>query len=111
MYAKAPAKKAPTIQENNIGRPIPPKKPVVAGLTASIDTVFNKEMLQKGKLGLFFKKEIFSITKKIDYCEKEKLEIDKFRLESIKGITKKYNWDFVTIQYLEIFKSLISKRN
>jgi len=77
----------------------------------ALDTVFNKEMLQKGKLGLFFKKEIFSITKKIDYCEKEKLEIDKFRLESIKGITKKYNWDFVTIQYLEIFKSLISKRN
>ena len=39
MYAKAPAKKAPTIQENNIGRPIPPKKPVVAGLTDSIDSI------------------------------------------------------------------------
>ena len=39
MYAKAPAKKAPTIHENNIGRPMPPKKPVVAGLTDSIDSI------------------------------------------------------------------------
>ena len=38
IYAKPPAKKAPTIQENMIGRPIPPKKPVVAGFTASIDS-------------------------------------------------------------------------
>jgi glycosyltransferase involved in cell wall biosynthesis len=28
----------------------------------ALDTVFNKEMLQKGKFGLFFKKELFSIT-------------------------------------------------
>jgi hypothetical protein len=38
-YANPPAKKAPTIQENKIGRPMPPKKPVVAGLTASIDSI------------------------------------------------------------------------
>ena len=45
----------------------------------ALDTVFNKEMLQKGKFGLFFKKELFSITNQIEYCEKEKLEIDKLR--------------------------------
>ena len=39
MYAKPPAKKPPTIQENIIGKPMPPKKPVVAGLTASIDSI------------------------------------------------------------------------
>ena len=43
-YAKAPAKKAPTIQENKIGRPMPPKKPVVAGLTASIDSIAGPEI-------------------------------------------------------------------
>ena len=47
----------------------------------------------------------------IDYCEKEKLIIDKLRQESINGITKKYNWDFVTSQYLEVFNSLVSQRN
>jgi glycosyltransferase involved in cell wall biosynthesis len=74
----------------------------------ALDTVFNKEMLQKGKFGLFFKKELFSITNAIDHCENEKLQIDKLREESKNGITNKYNWDFVTKQYLDVFKSLIS---
>ena len=38
----------------------------------ALDTVFNKEMLQKGKFGLcFLKKNFFSITNMIDYCDKE----------------------------------------
>ena len=77
----------------------------------ALDTVFNKEMLQKGKFGLFFKKEFLSITEMIQYCEKEKLKIDKLRHESINGITNKYNWDFVTKQYLDVFNSLFSQRN
>ena len=73
----------------------------------ALDTVFNQEMLQKGKFGFFFKKELISVTNQIDYCEKEKLIIDKLRSESIYGITKKYNWNFVTSEYLEVFKSLV----
>ena len=77
----------------------------------ALDTVFNQEMLQRGKFGLFFKKELLTITNYINYCEKEKQEIDNFRRKSIYGIIKKYNWDFITSQYLEVFKSLISQRN
>jgi glycosyltransferase involved in cell wall biosynthesis len=77
----------------------------------ALDTVFNKEMLQKGKFGLFFKKEFLSITEIINHCEKENILIDKLRQESINGISEKYNWDFVTSQYLEVFKSLVSQRN
>jgi len=77
----------------------------------ALDTVFNLEMLQKEKYGLFFKKELSSITNLIDYCEKEKSLINKFRKESVNGITEKYDWDSVTIQYLEVFKTLISQRN
>ncbi|MBT7622958.1 MAG: glycosyltransferase, partial [Flavobacteriaceae bacterium] len=72
----------------------------------AMDTVFNQEMLQKGKFGLFFKKELFSITNLIDYCEKENILMDKLRSESINGITKKYDWDFITDEYLNIFYSL-----
>jgi glycosyltransferase involved in cell wall biosynthesis len=74
----------------------------------SLETVFNKEMLHKGKFGIFFKKELISITKQIDYCEKENILIDQLRQESVNGITQKYNWDSVTSKYLEVFKSLIS---
>ena len=73
----------------------------------ALDTTFNQEMLQKGNFGLFFKKEYISITSQINFCEKENILIDKFRKESKNGITQKYNWDFVTSEYLEVFKSLI----
>jgi len=77
----------------------------------ALDTVFNKEMLQKGKFGLFFKKEILSIMKMINHCEEENILMDKLRNESVNGITEKYDWDPVTSQYLEVFKSLVSQRN
>jgi len=73
----------------------------------ALETVFNQEMLQKDKFGLLFKKELLSITNMIDYCEKENILVEKFRKESVNGITQKYNWDFITSQYLEVFKSLI----
>jgi glycosyltransferase involved in cell wall biosynthesis len=77
----------------------------------ALDTVFNKEMLQKGKFGLFFKKELISVTNQIDYCEKENILMDKLRNESVNGITKKYDWDCVTKDYLEVFNSLVGQRN
>ena len=77
----------------------------------AFDTVFNKEMLQKGKYGLFFKKEFFSITNLIKYCEKENIMMDNLRGKSVNGITKKYNWDFVSSQYLGVFKILVGQRN
>jgi glycosyltransferase involved in cell wall biosynthesis len=77
----------------------------------ALDTSFNNEMLQKGKYGLFFKKELLSITNNINYCEKENLLMEGLRLESINGITKKYEWDSITNQYIKIFKSLFQQRN
>jgi hypothetical protein len=64
-------------------------------------------MLQKGKFGIFFKKELISVTNQINYCEKENILMGKLRQESVNGINNKYNWDFVTNQYLEVFKYLI----
>jgi len=77
----------------------------------ALDTAFNKEMLKKGKFGLFFKKELISVTKQIDYCEKENILMDNLRQESINGISEKYDWDFVTGEYLEVFNSLVNQRN
>ena len=74
----------------------------------ALDTVFNQEMLQNGKFGFFFKKEFLSITNQINFCEKENILMDKLRSESVNGITKKYNWNFVSSRYLEVFKSLVS---
>ena len=77
----------------------------------ALDTVFNREMLQNGKFGIFYKKQLLSMTKMIDYCEKENIMMDDLRKKSVKGINKKYNWDYVSRQYSEIFNSLITERN
>lgn len=77
----------------------------------ALDTPFNREMLQNNKFGLFFKKHINSVSYMINYCEKEFLLIDRLRSNSIKGIIKKYQWDGITNQYLQVFKDLIQERN
>ena len=77
----------------------------------ALDTVFNKEMLCDGKFGLFFKKNKTSLTNMINFCEKEKLQMSRMRKKSVKGISKKYDWDNISNQYLEIFKALVQNRN
>ena len=77
----------------------------------ALDTVFNREMLQNGKFGIFFKKELLSITNMIEYCEKENILIDDIRQKSVNGIIKKYNWDYISNQYIETFNDLLKFRN
>jgi hypothetical protein len=52
-----------------------------------------------------------TVTNQINYCEKEKLKIHNLRQNSSVGITQKYNWDYITEDYLEVLKSLVSQRN
>ena len=77
----------------------------------ALDTVFSQEMLQKGKYGLFFKKNIKSIIIMINYCEIENILMDKLRKNSVNGITKKYDWNHITEDYLKIFRALVQKGN
>ncbi len=77
----------------------------------ALDTIFNQEMLQNGKYGLFFMKKIASIYNLINYCEKEEILVNNLREKSINGITKKYNWDFITEDYIQVFKTLTTNRN
>ena len=45
INAKPAAKKAPTNQENKIGSPKPPRKPVVAGFTDSIASMLGSDII------------------------------------------------------------------
>ena len=55
--------------------------------------------------------ELISVTNQIDYCEKENIIMDNLRQKSVNGVTRKYNWDFVVSEYLEVFNSLLNQRN
>ena len=74
----------------------------------ALNTRFNREMLQNGKYGVFFEKNIESVTKCINYAEQNEQEIDKLKKTSIKGITQKYDWDFIVDKYILEFKNILS---
>lgn len=77
----------------------------------ALDTPFSREMLSNGKFGLFFKKNIHSVSQKIYYCEKNISQINDYRNKSVQGISKKYDWDNITNQYIETFNDLLKFRN
>ncbi len=73
----------------------------------ALDTRFNNEMLNEGEFGIFFKKNFQSISAMIKYCENNSKKIKSLRENSINGITDKYNWNYITDQYIDVFKNLI----
>lgn len=72
----------------------------------ALDTPFNQEMLQNGKHGWYFEKDVESVKKIVEKAEAEPEKMEEFRMTARSGLTQKYNWDYVTDQYLEVFENL-----
>jgi glycosyltransferase involved in cell wall biosynthesis len=72
----------------------------------ALNTVFNKEVLQNGKYGLFFEKNKESVRDLINYSVINKNEILDFKNNSKKALKIKYDWDYIVDQYIEVFKGL-----
>ena len=72
----------------------------------ALDTIFNREMLQNDKFGLFFQKDYQSVEKLIKYCDKNINEIHLLKSQSHLGINKKYDWDSISDKYLDVFNEL-----
>jgi glycosyltransferase involved in cell wall biosynthesis len=77
----------------------------------ALDTRFTREMLQNGKHGWLFDKSIASVLTVIEKAEESPLEMEALRETARDGLTKKYNWDHVTDQYLEVFNFLKNRKN
>ena len=75
----------------------------------ALDTPFNQEMLQNGEYGVFFSKNKEDVERCIEEYEKKPQILTQLREKARSGLTKKYNWDYVTMQYLDVFRSLKKK--
>jgi hypothetical protein len=71
----------------------------------ALETPFNKEMLI-GKKSIFFKKNVESVSEKIQLFEKNYERL--INVNSAYTIPKEYRWDFITKKYLKVFLELIS---
>lgn len=72
----------------------------------ALDTPFNQEMLQQGKHGWYFEKNPESVAELVDRAEQSVEEMQHLRETARLGLTQRYNWDYVTEQYLQVFLEL-----
>ncbi|MEY3679331.1 MAG: hypothetical protein RI924_1472 [Bacteroidota bacterium] len=76
----------------------------------ALDTVFNREMLEEGRYGLFFTKKPGDLANALARIEMHPAELDSFRKTVANGLTEKYKWERVVDKYQELFqKALLSK--
>ncbi len=71
----------------------------------ALDTRFNNEMLEKREK-ILFKKNIKSLSKCINYFEKNYFEIKKLNIDY--KLPKKYTWDKICTQHIDLFYSIIN---
>ena len=74
----------------------------------ALDTVFNREMLRNKNL-VFFNKKENSISNKINEFEDRYDELA--QKNSSYTLPKKYDWDFISNQYLKVFYNLTNYQN
>ena len=74
----------------------------------ALDTVFNREMLYNKK-SIFFNKNENSISNKINEFEERYDEL--IQNNTSYKLPEKYDWDFISNQYLEVFQGLTNCRN
>lgn len=72
----------------------------------TLDTVFNREMLQDGKHGWFFEKNAEAVTACVEKAEQQPESMRFLRETAREGLIDRYNWDVVTDQYLQVFEEL-----
>ena len=74
----------------------------------ALDTVFNNEMLENKK-SIFFNKNKNLVSKKIDEFENTYDEI--VAKNSNYKLPKKYDWDYISNKYLEVFQNITNYQN
>ncbi len=78
----------------------------IGNAVIALDTIFNREVLEKSKYKLFFSKNVESVRDIINYSNDNNNIIMDFKNNSTKCLGKKYDWDHITNDYINVFKKL-----
>lgn len=76
----------------------------------ALDTVFNKEMLNKDEYGIFFNKQAENLMNLFESVEKNPAALYELRLKSRNRIKDNYSWEKITKQYIELFTTMLKKK-
>jgi glycosyltransferase involved in cell wall biosynthesis len=72
----------------------------------ALDTPFSREVLEGQKYGLYFLKEVESVSKSVHYAESNPDVMDKLKRKSRDRIVENYTWEKIANQYTELFLNL-----
>jgi len=72
----------------------------------ALDTVFSREVLDNGKYGMFFKKDMNNLTKLINNIEQNPNQLISFRENARQRIIENYTWEKITEEYITLFYNI-----
>ncbi|MBU1372232.1 MAG: DUF1972 domain-containing protein [Bacteroidetes bacterium] len=77
----------------------------------ALNTRFNQEMLNNGEFGLFFDKNEKSLKTKMNEIEQSPALVESLRKKVNNGLGEKYNWEFVSKQYINLMNKLLMRNS
>ena len=75
----------------------------------ALDTVFNREVLEDGKYGILYNKNIIDLADKIIEIDDNEKIVNKYREKSRSRITENYTWEKITKQYSDLFYNILNE--
>jgi glycosyltransferase involved in cell wall biosynthesis len=72
-------------------------------LVLALNTPFNAEVLDNGKYGLLYEKNVESLASKIHFAESHPEQVRQFRALAPERIRERFTWEQITDQYEELF--------
>ena len=72
----------------------------------ALNTPFNDEVLESGRYGVLFDKNVASLKEKILTLEQNPAMVEDFRARAPEQIRNRFNWENIAQQYLDVFEKL-----
>jgi len=72
----------------------------------ALNTPFNAEVLENGRYGLLFEKNVDDLREKIEFLEANPEVAEEFRKRATEPIRDRFNWDLIANQYLRLFDEI-----
>ena len=76
----------------------------------ALNTPFNHEVLEGGNYGVLFDKTPEALKAEIEALEQDSERVENFRRRATEQILKRFNWDHIAEQYIEVFQNLQKKK-
>jgi glycosyltransferase involved in cell wall biosynthesis len=70
----------------------------------ALNTPFNSEVLDGGRYGVLFEKDVVDLKNKINDLEARPEQAEELRRRATEPILDRFNWDLIAQQYLDLFK-------